>query len=74
MQGLKTETKTTVRQVLSVDDVAEHFDVTSRTIWNWVAAHEFPAPLRVGRRMRYWSAEVIDEWIEAGCPKVGRDD
>ena len=69
MPTLLPETRTTLRQVLSVDDVAEHFDVSTRTIWRWVADNEFPAPLRIGRRMRYWDAEQIDAWLAAGCPK-----
>jgi predicted DNA-binding transcriptional regulator AlpA len=60
--------------VLSIDDVAEHFDVSTRTIWRWVAVGVFPAPLRIGRRMRYWDAGEIDSWLGAGCPKVSDGD
>jgi predicted DNA-binding transcriptional regulator AlpA len=73
MPAMQSETKTAVQQVISVDDVAEHFDVSTRTIWSWVAHKEFPAPLRIGRRMRYWASEEINKWIEAGCPKISND-
>ncbi len=72
MQTLQPEAKTAVRQVLSVDDVAEHFDVSGRTIWRWVADGEFPQPLRIGRRLRYWDAGQIDNWIAEGCPEVAK--
>ena len=73
MPAMQSETKTVLREVLSDDDVAEHFDVSTRTIWRWVADGDFPAPLRIGRRMRYWDSVQIDEWIGAGCPKISND-
>jgi predicted DNA-binding transcriptional regulator AlpA len=30
----------------------------------WVAAGEFPAPFRIGRRILRWDAAEIDAWIE----------
>lgn len=67
------EVSAPIRQVWSVDDVSEHFNVTPRTIWRWVADGVFPAPLRIGRRMRYWDATEIDSWLAADCPKVFGD-
>lgn len=59
-----------VRALVGLREVAEHFEVTPRGIQKWVNRGEFPKPMRVGRRLLRWDVEVLNQWIEAGCPKI----
>jgi excisionase family DNA binding protein len=64
------DTNSTTRNFLNVDEAAEQFEVSTRTIWNWVERGDFPAPLRLGPRWRRWNADELNLWVEQGCPKV----
>jgi hypothetical protein len=60
---------TPVHQVIGLADLAAHFELTSRGILKMVDAGRFSEPLRVGRRLR-WRVDVLNKWIEAGCPPL----
>jgi excisionase family DNA binding protein len=55
--------------MIGLVEVAEHFNVSRRTILNWIERREFPGPIRVGRQLR-WRVDELNEWIEAGCPAI----
>ncbi|MEN1679877.1 MAG: MerR family transcriptional regulator [Planctomycetota bacterium] len=57
-----------LREVVTIDDLAEHFGVTKRAIEYWLEGGRFPQPLRIGRRRRVWDVERLNEWIIAGMP------
>lgn len=46
---------------------AERLGVSPRTLRRLLDAGKTPAPIRVGRCLRWRSVE-IDAWIAAGCP------
>jgi len=58
---------TQLRALLSVSDLAELLNTSSRTIHRLNSAGLIPCPLRVGCRLR-WRREEIDAWLKAGCP------
>jgi len=43
------------------------------TIWRQLATGRLPAPVRIGRSVRWRKAE-IEAWIEAGCPERAKWD
>jgi excisionase family DNA binding protein len=47
---------------------AKLLTVSERTLWKMQNSGEMPAPIRIGRAVR-WSLEALKLWIEAGCPK-----
>jgi len=55
--------------LLSVNDVADRLAVSARQVWKLAASGRLPQPVRVGRCVR-WRADLIDGWIERGCPAV----
>lgn len=61
-----------LRQVVDLPFLANHFDVTTTGIRNWVDRGEFPKPIRLGRRLLRWDVETINTWIEGGCPSVDK--
>ena len=55
------------RLALSVADVAELLDVSQRHVWKLNARGGLPAPVRLGRSVRWNRAELV-AWLNAGCP------
>lgn len=49
-------------------DVCEVLKITHAGLMGLVERGEFPAPIRVGRRMLRWDAAELKEWFQAGCP------
>ena len=56
-----------VRSVLSAADLAQQFKVSIRHIRRLDATGQLPRPVRIGRLVRWLSAE-IDAWLQAGAP------
>lgn len=55
----------TVPPLLTLDDVAVHLRVTTRTVQRRVAAGEFPRPILVGPTSPRWRRADLDAWIQA---------
>jgi excisionase family DNA binding protein len=53
--------------LLTVNQVAEVLAVSIRQVWRLNATGRLPAPVRLGRSVRWRSAE-LEDWISAGCP------
>jgi excisionase family DNA binding protein len=60
------------RRLVAVGEVARRLSISIRQTWKLVAAGKLPAPIRLGRSVR-WRAAELDSWIGAGCPEVGRE-
>ena len=53
----------TTLELLTVDDLAGLFRVSTQTIDSWVKAGKLPAPIRQGHK-RLWRPEDIDAHLE----------
>jgi len=51
----------------TVKDVAARLGVSDRAIWKWNAVEKLPAPIRLGRSVR-WDLDDLERWIDASCP------
>lgn len=58
-------------KMLTLKNVAELTQVSSRTVRNLVAAGRIPRPIRVGRGLR-WRERDIADWFAAGCPVASK--
>jgi len=45
--------------------------VSSRQIWRLNDMGRMPAPVRIGKSVR-WSHSVLSKWIADGCPDLRR--
>ena len=45
--------------------VCARIGVGRSTIYRWIGAGRFPAPVRIGPHTAAWDARLIDRWIEA---------
>lgn len=52
---------------LDVRGVAALLNCSPRHVWGMNAAGKMPAPLRLGRSVR-WRREEIGQWLAAGAP------
>lgn len=50
-------------QVLSIEDVAAKVRLSVSTIYERVAAGDFPKALALGKRRRGWLEDEVDRWI-----------
>jgi len=51
-----------VFQPIIKERAAEILSVSKRTIENWIAAGEMPAPFEIGRRV-YWHPDTFYAWL-----------
>lgn len=56
-------------ELLDVQSVAALCQFSRRHVLRMVADGRMPAPLKVGRCVR-WSRRAIEAWIAGGCPRV----
>ena len=51
-------------QLLTVNELAEFLQVPCKTIYEWRYKGEGPKPIRIGRHLRFDSADVA-AWVQA---------
>jgi len=56
-------------ELLTKEEVAKRLQLSVRTIYRKSQDGEMPAPVKVGRVVR-WRSDVIDNWIENDCRPV----
>lgn len=43
--------------------------ISPATLWRWVSNKQFPAPLRLSRRVTVWLIADVRHWIESKQPQ-----
>ena len=61
-----TEESAAGQVLLTAKELSKILQISTRSIWRLVSAHELPNPLRFGRTVR-WRRQDIDSWIDRGC-------
>ena len=56
-------------RLLTVADVAELAQVSTRQVWRLRDAGKLPTPIRVGSQIRWRRSDIL-EWIADGCPAM----
>lgn len=62
------ESKIVLPRLLTVEQVAELLQVSTRTVWRLRGSERIPKPVVFGGSLR-WRADELQTWIEAGCPE-----
>ncbi|WP_442782289.1 helix-turn-helix transcriptional regulator [Collimonas fungivorans] len=39
--------------------------ISAATLWRWVAAGKFPAPIKLGERVTAWLSVDVQRWLDA---------
>lgn len=58
-------------KLLDVAALAELLGCSQRAVWKWRDAGRLPAPVQLGRLVR-WRESDISSWIASGCCDVRR--
>lgn len=56
-----------MRLLVDTREAAELFGVSERTVASWNKSGRMPAPIRIGRAVR-WGYDELRAWVAAGCP------
>lgn len=51
-------------KTLTIEELAEYFSVTKRTLEKMIASEEFPVKPVKGLRPRRWSLELVNAWMD----------
>ena len=54
---------------MTIKEVADLVDITTSTVYKWLAEGRMLPPVKLGRTS-YWNREEVTAWIEAGFPPV----
>ena len=60
------------KELLTVKDVASMLSVSQRQVWKLHASGKIPAPVRLGRSVRWRAKDDIARWVQLGCPSRER--
>ncbi|AVS70985.1 AlpA family transcriptional regulator [Paracidovorax avenae] len=52
-------------QILRVKDVLKAIKVCRATLYLWIKAGTFPAPIKLGPRAIGWTPDQLEKWIES---------
>jgi excisionase family DNA binding protein len=53
------------RHMLTRQQVAQCLGISTRTLYDWVAAGKFPQPQRFGRKCVRWKAAAVEAFLDA---------
>jgi excisionase family DNA binding protein len=56
--------------MLTVHDVARMLNCSIRHVARMTDAGLLPQPVKLGQKLRRWRREMIEEWLDNGCPRV----
>ncbi len=54
-----------VSQLASTANKPGYLPMSRASIWRRVAAGEFPAPVKLGKRITAWAVADVDAWLQA---------
>lgn len=71
--GMSTRTQNDApdRLALPAPDTAKLLGISERHLWSLSASGRLPAPIRLGRSVR-WRLDELRAWLDAGCPPRDR--
>lgn len=53
------------QRMLRMPAVLKIVGISRATIYRWIEAGNFPAPIRLGPNSVAWKSTTIDEWLDA---------
>lgn len=62
-----------IERLIDLDEVLERLGISEKTLRRWIAANEFPKPLRVAGKPR-WRARVFNRFVEELVAKQANDE
>jgi excisionase family DNA binding protein len=57
--------------MMTVEDLAEALNCSTRTVYRLADSGRMPRPVKLGALVR-WPRQVVQQWIADGCPRCER--
>ncbi|MGO4582010.1 helix-turn-helix transcriptional regulator [Cupriavidus sp. 2TAF22] len=58
-------------RMMRIADVLAFVGVSRPTLYRWIAAGSFPAPVRLGANSVAWKSTAVSEWLDARAAVPG---
>jgi excisionase family DNA binding protein len=65
--GQFASAETAEMRLISIDELAQLLDLSTRSVWRLRSAGQLPEPVRLGGAVR-WRLDEVKQWIADGCP------
>ena len=52
-------------KLMTINEVAARLTINRATIYDWIKAGRFPAPIRLGERASRWPEDEVEAWLVA---------
>ena len=62
-----------MERIMRRPEVEQVSGLRRSTLYAWIAAGQFPAPVRLGARLVGWRLSDVQKWIDARAPKEARE-
>lgn len=53
-----------IRELATTSNRSGLIPASPATIWRWVKAGTFPAPIKLSERVTAWDAQAVDAWLQ----------
>ena len=64
VQYISKGDQTVYERFLSINDVAERLNISTRSTWRLLARGELPKPVKIGNKISRFSSLELDDYIE----------
>lgn len=62
-EGIAVPSAPALERLISRKETLILIGISNATLWRWIKAGRFPAPLKIGKKKVAWRSSVLAEWI-----------
>ena len=63
VEGLASPAAPPLERLIGRKEVLILIGISNATLWRWIKAGRFPAPLKIGQKKVAWRSSVLAHWI-----------
>ena len=63
MDGLASPAAPPLERLIGRKEVLMLIGISNATLWRWIKAGRFPAPMKIGKKKVAWRSSVLALWI-----------
>jgi prophage regulatory protein len=62
-EGVTTSAPPALERLIGRKEVLILIGISNATLWRWIKAGRFPAPMKIGKKKVAWRSSVLATWI-----------
>lgn len=62
-EGLTSPPAPALERLIGRKEVLILIGISNATLWRWIKAGRFPAPMKIGKKKVAWRSSVLAQWI-----------